>query len=792
MLHKHLIAKTSPVVRPENVVLLDGIRVSVLTDRLFRIERDSTGQFCDEATLRVWFRDMAPVPFSVQCEADRVKIDTGAVVLTVDKDPEKCEVKINGVSVPLDNRANFRSTYRTLDCCNGNILVNKDGENPIELEMGVTSKNGVAVLDDTTVSVLGADGLVHKRRTYEQDCYVFAYGTDYRGAVKAFYQIAGPVPKLPRYAMGNWWSRYHAYTEGEYLRLMERMAEQDIPLTVAVIDMDWHWSKTVDERKGITASGRNDEYHGGRSGWTGYSWNTDLFPDYRRFLKKLKDKGLAVSLNLHPASGVRWFEDMYAEMAEAVGMDPATERPVPVDFTSDRFINAYFDVLHKPYERDGVDLWWIDWQQGPRAKAAGIDIMWVLNHYHMLDNCANHKNGLILSRYAETSGHRYPLGFSGDTHMTWETLQYLPYFTANATNIGFTWWSHDIGGHMRGYKNDELYVRSVQFGVFSPVNRLHSSDYDYNTKEPHVYLNGTGHIAAEFMRLRHRMIPFLHAAALKNYRNGEALMEPMYYGWPEEAAAYECPNQYLFGGQLIVAPVTTPGDAKHLAKTKVWLPKGVWTDIFTGNVYRGGQTVEMVRPMDSIPVLAKEGGFFVLDGRYHTNRTDYPDRLEVQCFNGTGRYVMPEEYDDFAVETVFESVSAENRQTVSIRTTGDTDKMPGRTIKLVFRNIANGFVTVCADDKLMEADVQAEEHLEVTLENVDPDTVYTVVVNYTADEAAYRRARLLYALTRVECDVSVKGSIWANKDLSAGELRRYIRKCPLATENEKIYLTEAW
>jgi alpha-glucosidase (family GH31 glycosyl hydrolase) len=771
--------------------MLDNIRVSVLTDRLFRIERDSSGQFCDEATLRVWFRDMEPVPFAVERTADWVRIDTGAVVLTVDRDPDKCMVEIDGISAALDNRGNFRSTYRTLDCCNGNILVNKDGERPIELEMGVASANGVAVLDDTEVSVLNAEGMVKKRRTYEQDWYVFAYGRDYRGAVKAFYRITGPVPKLPRYAMGNWWSRYYAYTEQEYLRLMERMEEQDIPLTVAVVDMDWHWSTTLDERKGITAAGKNDAYHGGASGWTGYSWNTDLFPDYRRFLKKLRNKGLAVSLNLHPATGVRWFEDMYPQMAEAMGVDPASEQTVKVDFTSDRFINAYFDVLHKPYERDGVDFWWIDWQQGPRAKAAGIDIMWVLNHYHMLDNSKD-KTGLILSRYAETAGHRYQLGFSGDTHITWETLRYLPYFTANATNIGFTWWSHDIGGHMDGYKNDELYARSVQFGVFSPVNRLHSSNDDYNTKEPHVYMNGTGHIAEEFMRLRHRMIPFLHAAAMKNHRDGEALIEPMYYGWPQEKAAYECPNQYLFGGQLIVAPVTAPGDEKHMAKTSVWLPEGTWTDIFTGNVYRGGRTVDMVRYMDTIPVLAKEGGFFVLDGRRHTNRTDCPDRLEVQCYNGTGCYTMPEEYDDFSAETVFTSEGTTGRQTVTIRTTGDTGKLPERTMKLEFRNIPDGTVTVCADGQVVEAEVMTEEYLTVTIADMNPDAVYTVTVAYTADEAAYRTARLLYTLTRVETTIRFKRWMWMRKDLPAEELRQYIMACPWATENEKIYLTEAW
>jgi alpha-glucosidase (family GH31 glycosyl hydrolase) len=294
------------------------------------------------------------------------------------------------------------------------------------------------------------------------------------------------------------------------------------------------------------------------------------------------------------------------------------------------------------------------------------------------------------------------------------------------------------------------------------------------------------------MRLRHRMIPFLHAAAMKNHRDGEALIEPMYYGWPQEKAAYECPNQYLFGGQLIVAPVTAPGDEKHMAKTSVWLPEGTWTDIFTGNVYRGGRTVDMVRYMDTIPVLAKEGGFFVLDGRRHTNRTDCPDRLEVQCYNGTGCYTMPEEYDDFSAETVFTSEGTTGRQTVTIRTTGDTGKLPERTMKLEFRNIPDGTVTVCADGQAVEAEVMTEEYLTVTIADMNPDAVYTVTVAYTADEAAYRTARLLYTLTRVETTIRFKRWMWMRKDLPAEELRQYIMACPWATENEKIYLTEAW
>ena len=280
---------------------------------------------------------------------------------------------------------------------------------------------------------------------------------------------------IPRYALGNWWSRYHAYTEREYLQVLNGFEEHDVPLSVATIDMDWHYSDYVDEEKQITASGKNTAFYGGNNGWTGYSWNKNLFPDYKAFLKKIEDKNLKITLNLHPADGVRWWEDRYNEFAAALGKDASTQAQIPFDFTSDDYINNYFKILHRPYEKDGVAFWWIDWQQGKTTKLQRLDPLWLLNHYHYLDNSASHDVGLILSRYCGAGAHRYPLGFTGDTSITWKTLRYLPYFTATASNVGYSWWSHDIGGHHHGAQDEELYVRFLQFGVFNPINRLHST-----------------------------------------------------------------------------------------------------------------------------------------------------------------------------------------------------------------------------------------------------------------------------------------------------------------------------
>ena len=173
--------------------------------------------------------------------------------------------------------------------------------------------NGVAMVDDSATVLLQDDGWFAPRTPGNLDLYVFAYGRDYRAALRALYTLTGPTPLLPRYALGNWWSRYHPYTADEYVDLMDRFRAERLPLSVAVIDMEWH-PVDIDPKYG--------------SGWTGYTWNTELFPDPKQFLAELHERGLAVSLNVHPAEGVHAHEASYAAIAERMGIDPGTEMPV--------------------------------------------------------------------------------------------------------------------------------------------------------------------------------------------------------------------------------------------------------------------------------------------------------------------------------------------------------------------------------------------------------------------------------------------------------------------------------
>ena len=215
---------------------------------------------------------------------------------------------------------------------------------------------------------------------------------------------------------------------------------------------------------------------------------------------------------------------------DIVGLNLPTAVPYVFDFDNDlRLINDYFlgdpeeikklmeavfrNVLH-PMEKEGVDFWWLDWQQGTVTKVPGLDPLWMLNHYHYLDNARDGKRPLTFSRYAGPGSHRYPVGFSGDSIVTWESLNFQPYFTSTASNIGYGWWSHDIGGHMFGYRDNELALRWVQLGVFSPINRLHSSKNEFMGKEPWQFPMEIGEVMKEFLRLRHQMLPYLYTICL--------------------------------------------------------------------------------------------------------------------------------------------------------------------------------------------------------------------------------------------------------------------------------------
>lgn len=670
MLKTSLVVHTNAKADDSQIYVDGDLRITYITSRLLRVE---IGEFTDLASYAVWNRRFPAGDMKITKNGAMCKAETEDIILTLkNKKPYSVYFKENAQTELFSNQKNLKGTYRTLDNTFGKI----------PLEDGFITEKGLYLFEDKTV-LLDKNGMFAPRTGASKDYYVFAYGRNYRDTIKAFYSISSPTPLIPRFALGVWWSRYHAYTQQEYLSLMDRFEKEGIPLTVATVDMDWHW---VDIKK---------QFGKKLSGWTGYSWNTNLFPDYKEFLKQLKEKNLHITLNLHPADGVRSFEDMYKDMARANGIDPSTEKPVKFRCGSDTFWNSYFDILHKPYEKDGVDFWWIDWQQGKSSDVKGLDPLTALNHYHYLDNAENGDIPLILSRYGGVGSHRYPLGFSGDTAINWKVLAFQPYFTANAANAAYGWWSHDIGGHHQGYRDDELYLRWIQFGVFSPILRLHSTAIELLGKEPWKYRQDVYKSAKEWLNFRHKLIPYIFSMNHRCHCDGIALCEPMYYSYPNDKNAYNVANQYMFGSELMVCPITSPQNKEvGMGSVKVWIPDGEYTDIFTLQKYSGSQMLTLNRELYTIPVLAKAGAVIPLSAD-SGNDSSNPQKLEVWVFKGNHEFVMYEDNGktDFAehtAKTVFKNTFDEKTNTakLTIEVVGDLSVIPeNRQYKICFKDI---------------------------------------------------------------------------------------------------------
>lgn len=618
------------------VVKGSNYRITILTDRLLRLEYQQDGRFEDRLTKTVVSRNFPSVPFDSRRENNLLLVETDKLKLCYD---EKV-FSPNGLSIELkefgttwhysvvygNSDRNLLGTARTLD--------NKDGWT--ELEPGIFGLNGYAVLDDSLNPVYtGKDyddgsGEFVNRQDDGFDLYFFGYGSDFYGGLKAFYTLCGKTPMIPRYALGNWWSRYYRYSEESYKEVIDRFEEMGIPLSVAVIDMDWHITD-VDPKYG--------------TGWTGYTWNKDLFPDPKRFLKMLKDRGLAVTLNLHPADGIRAFEEMYPQVAARMGLDPDEEKAVEFDFGDSRFRKTYFEEVMHPYERDGVDFWWIDWQQGTGNKAGDVDPLFLLNHYHYKDQEGRNVRPMIFSRYAGPGSHRYPVGFSGDTISSWKSLKFQPQFTSTASNIGYGWWSHDIGGHMLGDKNHERLIRWIQYGVFSPIMRLHSSSSPFLNKEPWVIPEPYRSIMTKYMRLRHRLLPYLYTETYRAYLSDKPLIRPMYYDHPDDEKSYQVPCEYGFGDCLIVASMGDPMDEKlKVSSVSAYIPDGRWYDLFSGRVYGKKRLRKLYRRLDDIPVLLPEGGILPLSAEDSGNGTANPRHMELCIGAGKdGSYTLYED-----------------------------------------------------------------------------------------------------------------------------------------------------
>lgn len=612
----------NPKADAKAVVTSGNARFTVLTPQLIRMEWSADGQFEDRATLTFVNRE-TPVPeFKVRESRSKLTITTPALTLTYLKNGKfsdknlKAVFTLNGKEVVwtpgMENPQNLLGTTRTLDGADGSKL-----KEP--MEQGILSRAGWSLIDDSQRHVLTPDGseweewIEARPEGDRQDLYLFAYGHDYKQALADYALVAGRAPMPPKYTLGYWWSRYWQYSDNEFVDLVNKLKSMDVPIDVLIVDMDWH------ETWGLRKSNSPKDEYGQRIGWTGYTWQKELFPSPANFLKWTENEELKVALNLHPASGIQPYEAEYDDFTKEYGWSEKG-KSVPFKIDERKWADAYFKTVLEPMERDGVDFWWLDWQQWKESKyTPGLSNTFWLNHTFF--NHAERQNpGLrpfIYHRWGGLGSHRYPLAFSGDTYATWPMLAYLPYFTATASNVNYGWWGHDIGGHMfhktQKATDPELYTRWLQYGVFTPIFKTHS------TKDPrierciwcfpdHMFL------MRDAIRLRYTLAPYIYNAARENYDTGVGMCRPMYYDYPESDKAYETPEQFMFGNDILATTITQPVDSiTGLAPRTIWFPEGAWFDCATGSMYEGGRTEELHYTLAENPHYAKAGSIIPMN-----------------------------------------------------------------------------------------------------------------------------------------------------------------------------------
>ncbi len=648
-----------------NIAYQDGqVRFTVITDGVIRLEWEPEGKFTDLASFVASERNYPEVDYKVRTSGKKVKIQTEKMTLeyktgTGRFDASNLVIKANDGFFTwkpgMKQQANLKGTFRTLDGLDGDVQTQnwvadmKKGEIR-QFEDGLLAKDGWTLIDESD-SYLFDDSewaWVKERESKEcQDWYFMAYGQDYKAALKDFTVFAGKMPLPPRFAFGYWWSRYWAYSDKELRNLVDKFHTFDIPLDVLVVDMDWHYT---------------DE---GRGGWTGWTWNKSIFPDPQKFMDYLKDNDLKVTLNLHPADGFDHWEESYPALAQSLGKDPSDKKRIEWINSDKEFMSNMFEKVLRPMEKEGVDFWWLDWQQHVYdTRMEKLHNTWWINYAFFTDMQRNtDRRPLLYHRWGGLGNHRYQIGFSGDATITWKSLEFQPYFTATASNVLYGYWSHDIGGHLDQGKgiDPEMYTRWLQYGGFSPVMRTHSSKSGSLNKEPWVFEETYSEVIRQTVRQRYEMVPYIYAMARKGYDEGISLCRPLYYDYPQCQEAYDFRSQYMFGDNMMIAPVTKPG-VDGFAEMEIWLPEGSWYELHTGTLLEGGSVMKRHFAIDEYGVYIKAGSILPFYDDTVNNLNGNDEDIIVTVFpKGDGTFRMYEDAGndkDYASSYAFTDLSS--------------------------------------------------------------------------------------------------------------------------------------
>lgn len=611
-----------------NVYKGQKYRITILSDVLIRFEYNEEGKFNDYPTLFALNRQFSNVELTTVKEDEKfLYLQNKYFTLEYTKESKFIANKLmpdSNLRVTVTDTdkvwyfkhlevRNFLGSTFSLDDFNGKAAIKK----------GLYSPEGFASIDDSQTPVFTADGSVHKNPSNGIDLYLFIYKNNFGEALKSYFNLTGYPTLIPRYALGVWWNKNDIYDEVSAKKLITEFYKQEMPMSVLLLG------------------------NRSKSNANGFTFDKKLFPNIKEFVNKLHNSGVYLGLNINTLGGIPVDEELHQKVVEATQAIP--DKAIPINVYDPKYIDSFMKIILGNLENLGVDFFLVD------DKDKDLQRLFILNHY-LFNNCERtpKKRGMLISRNPGLASHRYSILYSGETLVNWKTLRYLPYFNSLASNIGLSWWSHSIGGYKEGIEDEELYIRYVQLGVYSPIFRFASASGRYYKREPWKWDYKTLKICRDYVRMRHRLIPYLYTEAYKYHKYGNTLIQPLYYKYPK---LYDEPlykNEYFFGTELFISPITEPKDlVMNRVIHKVFLPNGEWYDFKSGKKFPGGNRYVTFFKDEDYPVFAKSGSIIPLAILDENNLNDVtpPRKLEIQIFPGRSNQYMF--YEDDGISALY-------------------------------------------------------------------------------------------------------------------------------------------
>ena len=437
--------------------------------------------------------------------------------------------------------------------------------------------------------------------------YFFIAGDDFKSVAKDYATLTGFQPLPPRWVLGNLQSRMAYRSEYETDSIVALMRKKDFPVDAIILDFYWFG----DSIKGTM----------GRLKWYAPNW-----PDPKEMIKKFREEGVKTVLITEPyiLDSLKNFKEAAAK--GILAKDSLGNPYINYEFyfgnggLIDMFNPAACDWFWGKYKKQidiGVAGWWGDLGE-PESHPSDIyhingkadEVHNIFGHYW--HKCLYNKYRrdypdrrlFNLNRAGYAGSQRYSIfPWTGDVSRSWGGLQAQLPLMIHMSLSGLPFIHSDAGGFAQGTKDEELYTRWLQMSCFSPVLRPHGSDIP---SEPVYFNDATQKIVRDFMDLRYRLLPYIYTLVYQASMEGEPIVRPLFYEFPEDSTAYDIGDEYMFGADMLVVPITEKGQKSR----KIYLPEGAgWYDFWNHTRYEGGQWIKMKTELKTIPVFVKAGAF---------------------------------------------------------------------------------------------------------------------------------------------------------------------------------------